>query len=200
MAFTLPPLPYAYDALEPHIDAETMQIHHNKHHGAYVTNLNKAVAGTEAEGLALEEILRKVSKFPEAIRNNAGGHFNHSLFWINMAPGIETGPSGKLATVINATWGSPEEFKQKFAAEASARFGSGWAWLIKNKEGKLQITSTPNQDNPLMDVAEVQGEPLFGIDLWEHAYYLKYESRRPEYISAWWNLVNWEDISKRFLL
>jgi superoxide dismutase, Fe-Mn family len=197
MAFTLPALPYAANALEPHIDARTMEIHHGKHHNAYVTNLNNAIAGTDAEKLTIEEICKNISKYPAAVRNNGGGHYNHSLFWTVL--GANGGsPSGALADAINASFGNFDEFKTKFAAAATGRFGSGWAWLIKDSSGKLQITSTPNQDNPLMDVAEVKGTPILGLDVWEHAYYLNYQNRRPDYITAFWNVVNWAEVAKRF--
>jgi Fe-Mn family superoxide dismutase len=197
MAFTLPALPYAANALEPHIDARTMEIHHGKHHNAYVTNLNNAIAGTDAEKLTIEEICKNISKYPVAVRNNGGGHYNHSLFWTVL--GANGGsPSGALADAINAAFGSFDEFKTKFAAAGTGRFGSGWAWLIKDSSGKLQITSTPNQDNPLMDVAEVKGTPILGLDVWEHAYYLNYQNRRPDYITAFWNVVNWAEVAKRF--
>jgi Fe-Mn family superoxide dismutase len=197
MAFTLPALPYAANALEPHIDARTMEIHHGKHHNAYVTNLNNAIAGTDAEKLTIEEICKNISKYPAAVRNNGGGHYNHSLFWTVL--GANGGsPSGALADAINAAFGSFDEFKTKFAVAGTGRFGSGWAWLIKDSSGKLQITSTPNQDNPLMDVAEVKGTPILGLDVWEHAYYLNYQNRRPDYITAFWNVVNWAEVAKRF--
>jgi Fe-Mn family superoxide dismutase len=197
MAFTLPALPYAANALEPHIDARTMEIHHGKHHNAYVTNLNNAIAGTDAEKLSIEEICKNISKYPAPVRNNGGGHYNHSLFWTVL--GANGGsPSGALADAINAAFGSFDEFKTKFAAAGAGRFGSGWAWLIKDASGKLQITSTPNQDNPLMDVAEVKGTPILGLDVWEHAYYLNYQNRRPDYITAFWNVVNWSEVAKRF--
>ena len=198
MAFTLPALPYAFNALEPHIDARTMEIHHGKHHNAYVTNLNNAVAGTPAEGLSLEELMKSISKHPMAVRNNGGGHYNHSLFWTLMAPNAGGTPEGKLADAINSAFGSFDEFKTKFNAAATGRFGSGWAWLVKDEAGKLVISSTPNQDNPLMDLAEVKGTPLLGLDVWEHAYYLHYQNRRPDYCAAWWNLVNWSVVASRF--
>jgi Fe-Mn family superoxide dismutase len=198
MAFTLPALPYAFNALEPHIDARTMEIHHGKHHNAYVTNLNNAVAGTDAEKLSIEEINKNISKYPAAVRNNGGGHYNHSLFWTVLGANAGGKPSGELADAINAAFTSLDEFKTKFGAAATGRFGSGWAWLIKDASGKLQITSTPNQDNPLMDVAEVKGTPLLGLDVWEHAYYLNYQNRRPDYITAFWNVVNWNEVAKRF--
>lgn len=198
MAFTLPALPYAFNALEPHIDARTMEIHHGKHHNTYVTNLNNAVAGTDAEKLSIEEICKNISKYPVAVRNNGGGHYNHSLFWTILGPNAGGKPSGALADAINASFTSFDEFKTKFAAAATGRFGSGWAWLIKDGSGKLQITSTPNQDNPLMDVAEAKGTPILGLDVWEHAYYLNYQNRRPDYIAAFWNVVNWNEVAKRF--
>jgi Fe-Mn family superoxide dismutase len=198
MAFTLPSLPYAFNALEPHIDARTMEIHHGKHHNAYVTNLNAAVAGKPEENLSIEEICKNISKYPVAVRNNGGGHYNHSLFWTLMAPNAGGAPTGALADAINAAFGSFDEFKTKFNAAGVGRFGSGWAWLIKDASGKLQITSTPNQDNPLMDVAEVKGTPVLGCDVWEHAYYLHYQNRRPDYLAAWWNVVNWEMAAKLF--
>jgi len=198
MAFTLPALPYAFNALEPHIDARTMEIHHGKHHNAYVTNLNNAIAGTDAEKLSLEEINKNISKYPAAVRNNGGGHYNHSLFWTILGPNAGGAPTGKLGDAIKSSFGSFDEFKTKFAAAATGRFGSGWAWLIKDSSGKLVISSTPNQDNPLMDVAEVKGTPVIGLDVWEHAYYLNYQNRRPDYIAAWWNVVNWNEAGKRF--
>jgi Fe-Mn family superoxide dismutase len=198
MPFTLPNLPYPFNALEPHIDARTMEIHHGKHHNAYVTNLNNAIAGTDAENLTIEEICKNISKYPVAVRNNGGGHYNHSLFWTIMAPNAGGAPSGALADAIQAAFGSFDEFKNKFSAAAAGRFGSGWAWLIVDANKKLQITSTPNQDNPLMDIAETKGTPILGLDVWEHAYYLHYQNRRPDYIAAWWNVVNWNEVAKRF--
>jgi Fe-Mn family superoxide dismutase len=198
MPFELAPLPYAFNALEPHIDARTMEIHHGKHHQAYVTNLNNAISGTEAEGLSLEEICRNISKYPTAVRNNGGGHFNHDLFWKLLSPSGGGAPSGSLMDAINAAFGTFEEFKSKFAAAGATRFGSGWAWLIKKEDGKLEICSTPNQDNPLMDIAEVKGTPILGLDVWEHAYYLHYQNRRPDYIAAFWNVLNWDEVSNRF--
>jgi Fe-Mn family superoxide dismutase len=197
MAFTLSPLPYAYDALEPHIDTTTMQIHHDKHHQAYVDNLNKAIAGTPNEGKSLEDLNRKAGTISPAVRNNGGGHWNHSFFWESLAPKAGGLPSGKLADEINASFGSFDAFKEKFNAAGVARFGSGWAWLIV-KDGKLEISSTPNQDNPLMDVAETKGAPLLGVDVWEHAYYLKYQNRRAEYLGAFWNVVNWSKVTERY--
>lgn len=198
MAFTLPALPYAFNALEPHIDARTMEIHHGKHHNTYVTNLNTALAGKPEENQSIEEICKNISKFPAPVRNNGGGHYNHSLFWTILGPNAGGAPTGALADAINAAFGNFDEFKTKFAAAATGRFGSGWAWLIKDASGKLAITSTPNQDNPLMDVAEVKGTPLLGLDVWEHAYYLNYQNRRPDYITAFWNVVNWAEVAKRF--
>jgi len=198
MSFTLSPLPYAYDALEPHIDARTMEIHHGKHHQAYVNNLNAAVAGTDAEKMSIEDICKNISKYPMAVRNNGGGHYNHSLFWSVMKPNGGGLPTGALADAINAAFGNFEEFKTKFNGAGATRFGSGWAWLIKNSDGKLEICSTPNQDNPLMDIAEVKGTPLLGCDVWEHAYYLNYQNRRPDYMTAFWNVINWEEVAKRF--
>lgn len=198
MPFTLPNLPYPFNALEPHIDARTMEIHHGKHHNAYVTNLNNAIANTDADKLSIEEICKNISKYPVAVRNNGGGHYNHSLFWTIMGPDAGGAPTGALADAITGAFGNFDEFKPKFAAAAAGRFGSGWAWLVVDASKKLQITSTPNQDNPLMDVAEVKGTPILGLDVWEHAYYLNYQNRRPDYIAAWWNVVNWNEVAKRF--
>ncbi len=197
MAFTLPALPYAHDALEPHIDKQTMEIHHGKHHQAYVDNLNKAIAGTDHENKSLEELVENAGSISPAVRNNAGGHWNHTFFWNSMAANAGGAPSGKLADAINEAFGSFEEFKTKFAAAGVGRFGSGWAWLIIKKDGKLDITSTPNQDNPLMDVAETKGVPLLGVDVWEHAYYLKYQNKRPDYLAAIWNVIDWNRVSER---
>ncbi len=197
MAFTLPALPYAHDALEPHIDKQTMEIHHGKHHQAYVDNLNKAIAGTDHENKSLEELVENAGSISPAVRNNAGGHWNHTFFWNSMAANAGGTPSGKLADAINEAFGSFEEFKTKFAAAGVGRFGSGWAWLIIKKDGKLDITSTPNQDNPLMDVAETKGVPLLGVDVWEHAYYLKYQNKRPDYLAAIWNVIDWNRVSER---
>jgi len=198
MAFELPALPYAHDALEPHIDKATMEIHHGKHHNAYVTNLNAAIAGTDAESLSLEELNKNISKFAPAVRNNGGGHFNHSLFWTVLAPNAGGAPTGELAEAITKAFGSFDTFKEEFAKAGATRFGSGWAWLIVKADGSLAVTSTPNQDNPLMDIAEVKGAPILGLDVWEHAYYLHYQNRRPDYIAAFWNLVNWTEVAKRF--
>jgi superoxide dismutase, Fe-Mn family len=200
MAFQLPALPYATTALEPHIDARTMEIHHTKHHQAYITNLNNAIAGSDTEKMSIEEICHNISKFTPAIRNNGGGHFNHSLFWTVMAPNAGGAPTGALAETISQTFGSFDEFKAKFAAAGATRFGSGWAWLIVKADGALAITSTPNQDNPLMDVvAEAErGTPILGCDVWEHAYYLNYQNRRPDYLAAFFNVVNWAEVARRF--
>lgn len=197
MAFTLPALPYAYDALEPHIDTTTMQIHHGKHHQAYVDNLNKAIAGTPNENKSLEELVAAAGSISPAVRNNGGGHWNHTFFWESLAPNAGGTPAGKLAEAITSTFGTFDAFKEKFNNAAMTRFGSGWAWLTKNN-GKLEISSTPNQDNPLMDVAEVKGTPLLGVDVWEHAYYLKYQNRRAEYLGVFWNVVNWNKVNERF--
>ena len=198
MSHELPNLPYAYDALEPHIDARTMEIHHSKHHNAYVTNLNNAIAGTEMEGLSIEDICKNISKYPMAVRNNGGGHFNHSLFWTVMAPNAGGLPTGKLADAINNDLGGFDKFKEAFAAAGATRFGSGWAWLSVGSDGKLFVSSTPNQDNPLMDIAEAKGTPILGMDVWEHAYYLNYQNRRPDYIAAFFNVINWAEVSRRF--
>lgn len=197
MAFELPKLTYAYNALEPHIDARTMEIHHTKHHQAYITNLNNAIAGTDAEQLSIEDICINISKYPMPVRNNGGGHYNHTLFWSIMGPGKGGNPSGKLAEAINNDLGGLEKFKEEFNKAATTRFGSGWAWLIV-KDGKLAVCSTPNQDNPLMDIAEVKGTPVLGIDVWEHAYYLHYQNRRPDYCAAFWNVINWDEVSRRY--
>jgi superoxide dismutase, Fe-Mn family len=197
MPFTLPNLQYAHDALEPHVDKMTMEIHHGKHHGAYVTNLNKAVENTEWSTRPIEEILANVSKLPPAVRNNGGGHWNHSAFWNWMKPKGGGMPSGELASAINKDLGSFEKFKEQFSNAGVTRFGSGWAWLI-SQQGKLVVASTPNQDNPLMDIAETKGVPILGLDVWEHAYYLKYQNRRPDYIAAFWSVVNWDEVAKRY--
>ncbi len=197
MSFELPKLGYAYDALEPHFDAMTMEIHHSKHHQGYTTNLNNAIAGTETEGKSIEEILANVSELGGAVRNNGGGFYNHSLFWENLSPNGGKEPEGELAQAINENFGSFEAFKEEFSKAAATRFGSGWAWLIKTN-GKLAVTSTPNQDNPLMDIAEQKGEVLLALDVWEHAYYLKYQNKRPDYIKAFWNVVDWNVVAERF--
>ncbi len=198
MAFELPKLPYAYNALEPHIDARTMEIHHTKHHQAYVTNLNSAIAGSDAEKLSIEDICKNISKYPMPVRNNGGGHYNHSLFWTVMKQNGGGNPTGAIAAAIDSAFGSFDEFKTKFNTAGATRFGSGWAWLIVGADKKLAVTSTPNQDNPLMDIAEVKGTPVMGCDVWEHAYYLNYQNRRPDYMSAWWNLINWDEVNRRF--
>lgn len=206
MAFTLPPLPYAPTALEPHIDAKTMEIHHGKHHNAYVTNANKALEGTKFADMSPEEVIKHLNDVPAdkrgAVRNNAGGHVNHSMFWQIMAPAGKGGggaPSGDLAKAIDSAFGSFDKFKEQFAAAAAGRFGSGWAWLCV-KGGKVEICSTPNQDNPLMGeaVAGCGGTPILGLDVWEHAYYLNYQNRRPDYVTAWWNVVNWSKVAELF--
>ncbi|WP_292065147.1 superoxide dismutase [Brevundimonas sp. UBA7664] len=199
MAFTLPPLPYAYDALEPAIDKETMTFHHDKHHQAYVDNLNKAVdADSALQGKSLEELFAHISKAPKAVRNNGGGHWNHSLFWELLAPVGETGePSAELAAAIDRDLGGMDTFKEAFNAAGAGQFGSGWAWLIV-QDGKLKVTSTPNQDNPLMDVADEKGAVVLAADVWEHAYYLKYQNRRPDYLKAFWTVVNWNKANALF--
>ena len=197
MAFELPSLPYALNALEPHIDARTMEIHHGKHHNAYVTNLNAAIAGTELEGKSLEELM-KVAGSNAAVRNNGGGHWNHSLFWQILSPTGGGLPTGALAAAIDAKFGSFDAFKEAFNKAGATRFGSGWAWLCVDSKKELCVCSSPNQDNPLMDVSDCPGTPILGLDVWEHAYYLHYQNRRPDYIAAFWNLVNWEEVSKRY--
>jgi Fe-Mn family superoxide dismutase len=198
MAFQLPPLPYANNALEPHFDALTMEIHHDRHHAAYVNNLNAALEGQHGIlEMSIEELMANISKLSTPIRNNGGGHFNHSLFWKLLSPNGGGAPKGALAEDINATFGSFEKFKDEFSRAATTRFGSGWAWLVV-AAGKLVVSSTPNQDNPLMDIAEVKGTPILALDVWEHAYYLKYQNKRPDYITAFWNLVNWDEVSIRY--
>ncbi|WKV12690.1 superoxide dismutase [Marivirga harenae] len=197
MAFELPALPYAKDALEPHIDAKTMEIHHGKHHNGYVTKLNGAVEGTDMEGKSLEELLKNNSD-NNAVRNNGGGHFNHSLFWSVMSPDGGGEPSGALADAINAAYGSFEKFKEEFSNAAATRFGSGWAWLCVHAGGKVEVCSSPNQDNPVMPNVGCGGTPILGLDVWEHAYYLNYQNRRPDYISAFFNVINWGEVSKRY--
>lgn len=198
MAFELPALPYAFDALEPHIDAQTMQIHHDKHHQAYVTNLNNAIAGTAMEGKSLDELMHNIAAAPTAVRNNGGGHWNHSMFWQVLSPKGGGEPTGAVAEAITKSFGSYEKFKEEFTKAAGTRFGSGWAWLCKQADGSLTIGSTPNQDNPLMPDAGIKGTPLLGIDVWEHAYYLKYQNKRPDYVAAFYNLINWDEVNKRF--
>jgi superoxide dismutase, Fe-Mn family len=205
MAYELPKLPYAYNALEPHIDARTMEIHYTKHHQAYITNVNNAIKGKpDLEKKSVEDLIRDLSSVPEdirtAVRNNGGGHANHSFFWTIMGPNAGGEPKGKLADDIKSTFGSFDQFKEKFSAAGVGRFGSGWAWLIKNKSGKLEIASTANQDSPLMGkaISGMEGTPILGIDVWEHAYYLNYQNRRPDYIKAWWNVVNWDAVAKNY--
>lgn len=198
MAFELPALPYATNALEPHIDTLTMEIHHGKHHNAYVTNLNNVIAGTDGEGKSIDEIIANISKFPTAVRNNGGGHFNHSLFWSIMSPNGGGTPSGDLASAIDSTFGSFDDFKAEFSKAAATRFGSGWAWLCVDANGGLFVTSSPNQDNPVMDIAEKSGTPILGLDVWEHAYYLHYQNRRPDYISSFWNVIDWDAVAQRY--
>jgi len=197
MAFELPKLDYAYNALEPNIDAQTMEIHHSKHHAAYTTNLNNALNGTPQANSSIEEILKEISKLPVAVRNNGGGFFNHNLFWKIMSPNGGGQPKGDLADGINKYFGSFDKFKELLSSAAATRFGSGWAWLLVKDNGELAISSTPNQDNPLMDIAEVKGKPILGLDVWEHAYYLKYQNRRADYVGAFWNVINWDEVSKR---
>jgi Fe-Mn family superoxide dismutase len=198
MSFTLSPLPYAHEALEPHIDTLTMQIHHGKHHQAYVDNLNKAIAGTEHENKSIEELVANAGKISVAVRNNGGGHWNHTFFWESLAPQAGSTPKGELAAAIDAVFGSFDAFKEKFSNAGMTRFGSGWAWLCLNDKKELFISSTPNQDNPLMDVAEAKGTPLLGVDVWEHAYYLKYQNRRADYLGAFWNVISWDKIEARY--
>ncbi len=195
---TLAPLPYANDALEPHIDKMTMEIHHDRHHKAYVDNLNKAIAGTDMEKLSIDQLLSNISKYPVVVRNNGGGHWNHTFFWQIMAPNAGGLPSGKLADAITATFGGFDKMKEEFGKAATTRFGSGWAWLIVTPEKKLKIVSTANQDNPLMDVVTDKGTPILALDVWEHAYYLKYQNKRADYVAAFWNVVNWKKASENF--
>ena len=197
MTFKLPELGYDYAALEPHIDARTMEIHHTKHHAGYTNNLNNAITSTALEGKSIEEILKGVSAHSMAVRNNGGGFYNHNLYWNVIAPGGSPKPEGVLLDAINESFGTLENFREAFVQAAVTRFGSGWAWLIF-QNNKLVVSSTPNQDNPLMDVAEIQGTPILGIDVWEHAYYLKYQNRRPDYVNAFWNLINWDEVARRF--
>lgn len=198
MSFTLPDLPYAFNGLEPHIDARTMEIHHDLHHNGYTNNLNKALEGTDAANASIEDILANISNHSGAVRNNGGGYYNHCMFWEVMSPNGGGEPTGALADAINAKFGSFEGFKSEFSAAAATRFGSGWAWLIVDASGNLAVTSTANQDNPVMDIAEVKGTPILCVDVWEHAYYLKYQNRRPEYLTNFFNVINWEEVSKRF--
>jgi superoxide dismutase, Fe-Mn family len=198
MAFELPKLPYDYAALEPHIDAQTMEIHHSKHHQAYVTNLNNAIAGTDMEGKSLEDLMQNIASAPAAVRNNGGGHWNHSFFWQILGPNGGGEPTGAVGEAITKAFGSYEKFKEEFTKAATTRFGSGWAWLCKQADGSVKICSTPNQDNPLMPDAGCQGTPVLGLDVWEHAYYLKYQNRRPDYVAAFYNAINWNEVNKRF--
>lgn len=198
MAFVLDPLPYANDALEPHFDALTMEIHHDRHHNAYVTNLNAAVTGTELEGKSIEELIAGISKLSPAVRNNGGGHWNHTFFWNILSPNGGGAPVGTLAEAITAKFGSFETFKDEFKKAGLTRFGSGWAWLVVTADGSLAVSSTPNQDNPLMDIADVKGTPIIGLDVWEHAYYLKFQNKRPDYIDSFWNVVDWAGAEARY--
>jgi Fe-Mn family superoxide dismutase len=198
MAFELPKLPYALDALEPHVDAKTMEIHHGKHHAAYTTNLNNAIAGTDLEGKTIEEILSKIATASPAVRNNGGGFYNHNLFWEIMSPNGGGLPSGELAQAIDAAYGNFEAFKTAFSTAAATRFGSGWAWLCVHKGGKVEVCSSPNQDNPLMEGVGCGGFPILGLDVWEHAYYLNYQNRRPDYINAFFNVINWNKVSELY--
>jgi Fe-Mn family superoxide dismutase len=198
MAFQLPTLNYAYNALEPHVDARTMEIHHSKHHQAYVNNLNAAIEGTDAANLSIEDIVKNISKYGMPVRNNGGGHWNHTFFWNSMSPNGGGNPTGPLADKINEQFGSFEAMKEEFNKAATTRFGSGWAWLCKKADGSLCVCSTPNQDNPLMDIAECPGTPIIGLDVWEHAYYLHYQNRRPDYIAAFWNVVDWNQASANY--
>ena len=199
MSYTLPELPYAYDALEPHFDTQTMNIHHQRHHQAYITKLNQAIEGTDAEKDSLENIIKNISKYSPAVRNNGGGHYNHSLFWEILSPSAKTVPAGKLSDEINSVFGSLEDFKEQFKQAVVTQFGSGWAWLFVKHNGTIGITSTPNQDNPLMDINPTnQGFPILGVDVWEHAYYLKYQNKRPDYIDAFWSVLNWDAVEKKY--
>ena len=200
MAFELPKLGYGYDALEPYIDAQTMEIHHSKHHAAYTNNLNEALKGTESENISIETLLKNLSKQIVAVRNNGGGFYNHSLFWTMMKPKGEGKPFGDLLDAINKYFNSFDKFKEIFSNVATTRFGSGWAWLIVNDKKELVVGSTPNQDNPIMDVSDLKGFPILCLDVWEHAYYLKYQNKRPDYIAAFWNVINWEEVARRFKL
>lgn len=199
MAFELPKLNYAFNALEPHIDAKTMEIHHGKHHQAYVTNLNNAAAGTDLEKMSIVDICKNISKYPMAVRNNGGGHYNHTLFWEIMAPNAGGIPTNEVGKAIEAELGGFEKFKTDFAQAGATRFGSGWAWLCVKEDGKLCVCSTPNQDNPLMDIAECKGTPILGMDVWEHAYYLNYQNRRPDYMNAFFNVINWNKVNELYL-
>ena len=198
MAFELPNLPYSFGDLEPHIDARTMEIHHDKHHNAYVTNLNNAIAGTDAESNSLEDLIKNIDNYSPAVRNNGGGHFNHSLFWQVMSGQGGGQAEGDLAAAISDKFGSFDAFKDEFSKAGATRFGSGWAWLCVHPGGAVEVCSSPNQDNPLMPGVGCGGTPILGLDVWEHAYYLNYQNRRPDYIAAFWNVINWEEVSRRF--
>ena len=197
--FSLPDLPYAFDALEPSIDARTMEIHHDKHHAGYTTKLNAALEGTGMQDKPIEDILKNVGSASTAVRNNGGGYYNHSLFWTVMSPNGGGKPSGELAQAIDKAFGSYDGFKEKFSSAAGGQFGSGWAWLIVTNNGELAVTSTPNQDNPLMDVVDKKGTPILGLDVWEHAYYLNYQNRRPDYVSAFFDVINWQEVNRRYM-
>lgn len=198
MSFELPKLPYAFDALEPHIDAKTMEIHHDKHHGGYTSKLNSAIEGSDLEGKEIEDIMKNLDMSNSAVRNNGGGYYNHNLFWEIMSPNGGGKPSGDLGNAINDSFGSFDKFKEEFSKAAATRFGSGWAWLCVHKGGKLEVCSTPNQDNPLMPDTGCGGHPILGLDVWEHAYYLNYQNKRPDYIEAFFNVINWDQVSKRY--
>jgi len=198
MTYAFPQLPYAYEALEPEIDEKTMKLHHQKHHQGYFDKFIKAIQGTEMENMEIEEIFEHISKYPEAVKNNGGGFYNHTLFWNNMTPDKSKEPQGDLKDALIKYFGTVDKFKEEFAKAAAGRFGSGWAWLIKKNNGELVISTTPNQENPLMDISEINGKPLLCLDVWEHAYYLNYQNRRPEYIKAFWNIVNWDEVAKRY--
>jgi Fe-Mn family superoxide dismutase len=198
MTYSFPQLPYAYEALEPEIDEKTMKLHHQKHHQGYFDKFIKAIQGTEMEHMEIEEIFEQISRFPEAVKNNGGGFYNHSLFWKFMTPDKSKEPEGELKDALIKYFGTVDNFKEEFAKVAASRFGSGWAWLVKKSNGELVISSTPNQENPLMDITEIKGKPILCLDVWEHAYYLNYQNRRPEYIKAFWNIVNWDEVAERF--
>ncbi len=198
MTYTFPQLPYAYEALKPEIDEKTMKLHHQKHHQGYFDKFVKAIQGTEMENMEIEEIFDNISRFPEAVKNNGGGFYNHSLFWKCMTPDKSKEPEGELKDALIKFFGTVDNFKEEFGKAAAGRFGSGWAWLVKKSNGELVVSSTPNQENPLMEISEIKGKPLLCLDVWEHAYYLNYQNRRPEYINAFWNIVNWDEVAERF--